>query len=196
MKMSKKYVLILAGLGVLAIFVQINFILQPGVGYGMREQRKYQAEQRYKMMDSTKLLTIVHKQFYPDKTIHGYFNKFFKPQDSSEMAIKVLASRTNDSVAVQGLTDIILNKKSEPEGYKWSSIYYSGKYKNRAMLPALCGALKKHTLYHTDELIVEALVNIDDTSALNCLIQEKDKLAYKKSRALSEKAIEKWSKEK
>ncbi len=107
-------------------------------------------------------------------------------------AITILGSKA-DPEALAELTKIICSNK---EGDKWDVIGAIGKYKNKAMVPVLCEALKKHNDNNTDRLIVEALVNIDDSSALECLSAEKDKIRWADVRKQAEKAIEKWSKEK
>lgn len=193
MKFFTKSILILAGISLLLALLQINFLLQPGIGYGIREQKKYLAEQRYKMTDSLKLLKIIDVQCYSGETIGGFISKFFKPTDSAEMAVNVLASRPNDKIAVQGLTDLIIGTKTTLEGDKWYPIYYAGKYKNKALVPALCSALKKHSNSHTDWLIVKALNEIDDPAALGCLVQERGKLKLSYACEKADEAIQRWS---
>lgn len=105
-------------------------------------------------------------------------------------AIIVLGSKT-DQEALEKLTTILNNGSV---GEKLEVIFSIGKNKNKAMIPALCKALKNHSLWHTDNLIVDALVNIDDPSALQCFVEEKNKIESVDAQKKVAKAIEKWSK--
>jgi len=153
-----------------------------GVGYVEAE--------KFADLSTEKLLKIMedNKNFkeYPRTHYEGHvkFGRYIG-------AIKVLGSKT-DKKALAKLTDII---RANNEGDKWDAISSIGRYKNKAMIPVLCEALKAHTDSNTDRIIVKALINIDDVSALDCFKQEKDKIKWKDYRSMAEKAIEKWTKE-
>ncbi len=194
--MKNKILLILAIL--LAIIIIAGFMIfeflpktywSPSWQYGLREQKKHQVTEEFINLSTDELIKQIdlnkdRKQYKGEK---GTFKSI-----KYEVSISLLGSRT-DEKALSKLKEIIL---TFPEGQKWTAISAIRKSKNKAMIPVLCEALKKHTLHHTDDLIVKALVDIDDSVALDCLIQEKDKLSYRTSRELAGKAIEKWSHEK
>jgi len=178
---------------VVTLFMVFEFLPKtywsPSWQYGMREQRKHQQAEEFKNSSTDGLIMQIDSnrdwKKYKGRENEIKYIKF-------EEAIKALGSRT-DEKALSKLKEIML---TFPEGQKWTAISSVRKSKNKAMIPVLCEALSKHTLKHTDGLIVQALVELDDPSALDCLTQEKDKLSYRTSRELAEKAIEKWSKEK
>ena len=103
-------------------------------------------------------------------------------------ALRILGSRLDDKATAK-LSEIILGSN---EGIKWDAIGSIKKYKNEKMLPILCQALRRHTDFHTDRLIVRALDAIDNPSALQTLLEEKDKLHFSDAQKLAEQAIHRW----
>jgi hypothetical protein len=160
----------------------------PSWQYGMREQKKHQITEKFINFSTDELILEIdsNKDWRQYKGGKGDLKSI-----KYEVSMTLLGSRT-DEKALAKLKEIIM---TFPEGQKWAVISSIKKSKNKAMIPVLCEALSKHTLNHTDDLIVKALVELDDPSALSCLTQEKDKLSYRTSRELAEKAIEKWNKE-
>ena len=158
----------------------------PSWQFGLFEQEKHQRAEEFKNSTTDELISYIDSnrdwKEYKGKKKDSKFIIF-------KEAIRALGSRT-DEKAMSKLKEIIL---TFPEGQKWTAVSAIRESKNKAMIPVLCEALKKHTLHHTDDLIVKAIVDIDDPVALDCLIQEIDKLSYRTSRELAEKAIEKWS---
>ena len=181
------FMVVILGFGIYLINHQgstLYFMLVSGENY-----KGYKEARAFANLSTDELLYIIvtNKNFNQYSTRHiNWYLKFGKYRG----AIKVLGSKM-DERAIHKLTEIIY---SANEGDKWDVIGSIRDHKNKAMAPALCVALKKHTHWHTDILIVNALVNIDDPFALECLIQEKDKITSKDARLKAEKAIEKWSK--
>ena len=173
---------------IIALIIINNIYNNPSTSYSIRNREWHKYENTYKNLSTDELVKIITIGRVSQK---NNLSDLFKPKQYSHIAKKVLASRS-DPVAIQKLTEIINN---DLEGNKWDVIGEIGRKKNSAMVPSLCKALKKHTFWHTDILIVRALVSIDDPSALQCFIEEKDKIESGDSRRVVEKAIEKWSTE-
>lgn len=196
MKKSHKILILIAittiiALTVLGIYLvnyqglTLYFLLVSGEHSG-----GYREAESFKELTTDDLIEIIKRNEDWNKHREGTVTRHFK-YGRYEGAIKVLGSKP-DGKALDKLTEIIY---TYPEGQKWTAIGSIGRHKNKAMLPVLCEALKRHTYWHTDDLIVDALVNIDDPAALDCLLPEKDKLRlFPLPRARLEEAIARWSK--
>jgi hypothetical protein len=186
----KKTILLTLVIAIILGFVMFWYLPSihrlPSWQYGLREQERHKRIEECKYLSTDELIKLIDSN-------KDWKNFTGKKEDSKylifEEAIKALGSRT-DEKALSKLKDIIF---TFPEGQKCTAAYAISRSKNKAMVPVLCEALKRHAFYETDDVIVKALVNIDDPMALDCFIQEKDKLAYRSSREAVEKAIEKWS---
>ena len=172
-----------------AFWVLLNILLSPSWQYSMLNHEKHQRTEEFKNLPTEELILRIdgNRDWKKHKGWKGN-SKYIQ----FEEAIKTLGSKT-DEKALSKLKEIIL---SFPEGQKCTAIYAIGRSKNKGMVPVLCEALKRHTLQYTDDVIVKMLVNIDDPRALECFIQEKDKIKSKDSYEMVEQAIEKWSEEK
>lgn len=160
----------------------LYFLLVSGdSGTGTRE------EELFKDLPTEKLIEIIetNKDFNEYTLTHatGYFKS-----GRFVGAISVLGSKI-DKVALKKMREIIYNY---PIGQKGIAIASIGRHKNKTMVPVLCNALKRHSYPHTDWLIVKALAEIDDPSALPCLIEEKDKLTLSYAREKAEETIALW----
>jgi hypothetical protein len=179
---------LLAGIiiwGVVFVFLPQTY-WSPSWQYGLREQKKHQITEEFLKFSTNDLI----KQIDSNRNWREYKGEQrITKSIHYEASINLLGSKTDDK-ALAKLKEIIL---TFPEGQKWAAISTIRKNKNKAMVPALCEALSKHTMNLTDNHIVQALVDLDDPRAFDCLVQEKDKLAYRTSRELAEKAIAKWS---
>lgn len=194
----KKYKIILAStffIFLCFLFIRSYLINYHGamlyfLGVSVEHSGGYREAQSYNNLPTEKLLEILDNNKDASKFPPSHFNRYLMG-GRYVGAVTVLGSKT-DQRALDKLSEII---NTYPDSRtKWAAIGSIGKSKNKAMVPVICEALKRHTDNNTDRIIVEALVAINDSSARDCLIQEKDKIKWKDCRAITEKAIEKWSK--
>lgn len=181
---------ILAIIGMaITLWFFVGLYYSPSRLYGMREEERYRTINTYKSLSTDDLIQILDKNKDWNK-MRGR-NKDIQYVHYEE-AIRALSSRT-DKKALKKVEEIIYNY---PEGQKGTAAVAIGESKNKAIVPVLCTALKRHTDSHTDYLIVSALYEVDDPSALDCLANEKSKLKLSYAVEKAEKAIEKWRKKK
>lgn len=189
----KNKILLIVGIfflvALIAWFMLFVFLPQtywsPSWQYGLREQERHRIARESKDLSTDELIArIESNRDWKDFTGRKKDEKYL----AFEEAINALGSRT-DGKALSKLKEIIL---SFPEGQKCTAAFAISKSNNKAMVPVLCEALKRHTLNYTDEVMIKALIKIDDPRALDCFIQEKDKVLSKKSREAIETATEKW----
>ncbi len=186
-KIKTSTILILVFIGCVQIVLMAWVYISPSWQYGLRQQKMHRSATELKNKSTEEIiLKIDANRDWKKPRIWNSDSKYIV----FEEAIKALGDRS-DEKALAKLKEIVL---TYPEGQKWTVISSIEKNKNKAMVPVLCEALKRHTLQYTDELIVKALISIDDASAMECFIQEKDKILARTSRGDMDKAIERWSK--